>query len=509
MVRLLKKTGLFVVLLLGTGSVTLGQHIRLEQPVTITFRQLKADSALQLLQSKTGLNMTYNARFLPGNQRLNAQFEKVPLSIILDSIFQNPLLHYKIMSRQLVVFRLPQKDADQSRLLPAFKYFSGKITDARTGTPLPYASVSVLHEALGVITNKAGFFVIQIPDTHNNDTLIISHMGYYRQEIPVATLIGFQSIALHEKSVSLPEIFIRSTTAVNLVQKAIARLPANFYTASFMLRGFYREIIKKNKKYLSYTEALLDIYKRPLRPTLFHDQIKVLRMRKYSNFSHQDSVMFKLKGGLDAVLHLDVARNRPGFLEANQMSHYTYGFEDFTSLNNHLVYVVSFKPRSEEALPAYEGELYIDASSLAIVQVRFHYDRKALRKMNVQYVLKSSRRTRAFPVRAEYRVSYQLFNGKYFIHHILGDIRFSVQQKQRWLRSIFDVSFEIMTTDINSSHPARFANSETVKTNKVFSDFISEYDFPFWKTANIMVPEDNIIKALQHFKEKELQMEPR
>jgi len=507
-VSAIKKTGLLFALLMGISLIVYAQQDILNQPVSVSFHKLGVDSALRLLQSKTGFNLTYNARFLSQGKQMDANFDSIPLSIILDSIFGNPLLSYKIIDRQLVVLAQSKVSDSTSGLTPTiFKRYSGKIVEAKTGKSLPYSSVSVLHKGFGVISNKDGFFVIQVPDEFKRDTLVISYMGYYQKKVLISALQPFQTFGLHEKIVSLPEILIRNTSASGLVKKAISKISSNYYTEPFTIRGFYREIVKKNKKYMSYTEALLDIYKRPLRPTLYHDQVKVLKKRRYTDISGRDTVVFKLKGGLHAILQLDLVRNQPDFMLLNQMNNYTYAIQDITMLDGRLVYVISFSPRTDKVLPALEGDIYINAASLAMVQIQFHYTRKSLQKLKVQYVLKSSSNVRAFPVLAKYQVSYQLYNGKYYIHYILGNIRFRVKQKRHWLRSTFDVSFEMMSTDINNRHPIRFASDETVKTNKIFSDFTSGYDVPYWKNANIIVPEADINRVLQDFKEKDLKIE--
>ncbi len=502
----IKRIELIFTLLFGLNLTVLAQQAILNKPVSVSFRGISADSSLSLLQSKIGVDLTYNARFVSRNKLMNADFDSIPLSIVLDSIFGNPLLSYKIIDRQLVVVPQAQMTPETDSTYTCLR-FTGQIIDDENRKPLPYSSVSILHKSLGVISNHDGFFVFQLPDNYKNDTLVISHLGYYEKKIPVTDLQTFQHIELHEKIVSLPEILIRNTSALGLVKKALSNISPNYITSPFTLRAFYREIVKKNKKYMSYTEALIDIYKRPLRPSLYKDQVKVLKQRKFTDIERRDTVIFKLKGGLDAVLQLDVIRNRPDFMLWGGLHNYVYSIQDITLLAGHLVYVISFYPRSDMVLPAFDGEMYIDAVSLAMVQIQFHYGRKSLKMMKVRYVLKSNSHVHAFPVSVRYLVSYKSFNGKYYIHHILGDIGFRVKKKQHWLRSGYEVSFEMMSTDINNLHPARFAAAETVKTKKIFSDFIPGYDFAYWKDANVMVPEPDINKVLQGLKREDLKID--
>ncbi len=500
----LRNVLLIFVLVFGSVSLAEAQRMTLARPVSVSFSKLDADSALHVLERKTGVRLTYNARFLPLHRQINARFDSVPLAVVLDSIFGNPLLNYKLTGRQLVVFRVNDTGNAAYPQPELSERLTGRVVNSGTGAPVPYASVSVLHRGYGVITNREGDFALEIPKGFLKDTLAVGFLGYHRLLVPVSGLQGFRVFRLYPKIISLPEILIRSTSARELVAGAISKIPSNDFLKSFTFRGFYREEIKKSNRYLSYTEALLDVYKKPARPTLYRNQVKLVKMRKFVNVNRHDTVMFKLKGGLQAVFQLDLIRERPGFLLLSDMDHYDYALQNMTVSNGRLLYVVSFAPRNGQVHPALQGTLYIDAVSLAIVRVAFHYERKSLRRQKIQYVVKSRGDVRAYPVMARYQVSYQLFRGKYYVHYVLGNIRFRVKRKKQWLRSTYSISFEIMSTDINNRHPVRFARKETMPVNRIFSDLVSGYDLSYWKNANILVPETDIKNALKGFKKEVL-----
>lgn len=502
-----RKSGFIISVLLSLSFSLIAQESQLNQPVSVNFNNLLVDSALQVLGKKVHLDLTYNSKFLLSKRLIKASFDAVPLSIILDSLFQNPLLSYQIVQSQLVVLPKLETEVASEDIPPSFISLSGKITDEGNKRSLPFSSISVLHRGIGVISNKEGLFIIKIPRYLQNDTLLISHLGYFQKKLPIALLKPFNRYSLNEKVVSLPEILIRNTSAQALVEKALSKISTNYFVVPFSLRAFYRESVSRNKKYMSYTEALLDIYKRPLRPTLYHDQVKVIKNRKFTDINSRDTVMFKLKGGLDAILQLDVIRNRPDFMRLSRMKAYQFAVDNMTVIDGQLVYVISFEPRSEQMLPAFEGDLYIDATTLAILQVRFSYARNSLKKMKTQFVIKSSRHFKSAPTRVSYQVSYQEFKGKYYIQHIYGNISLKVKRKRQWLNSKYDVSFEMMSTDIDCAHPLRFPSGEKANTNRIFSDFIPGYDISYWKNANIMLPEANINKVLGGLKEEDLKIE--
>lgn len=80
----------------------------------------------------------------------------------------------------------------------------GVVTDSNIGSPLPGASVLVKGKAVGVTTDFDGAYTIRVTQ---NDTLIISFVGYKTQQIPVAGKTTI-NVALQEEASQLEEIVV-------------------------------------------------------------------------------------------------------------------------------------------------------------------------------------------------------------------------------------------------------------------------------------------------------------
>ncbi len=466
----------------------------------VEFNQIRLDSALRLLEKKTHLHFTYNAAFASTERIVDAKFNAVPLSVILDSLFQNPFLDYRIVQSQLVVVdqrKVRQVNGDSTAR--DILSMAGKVVDAHTGRPLAYCSVSLKGKSMGVITNKEGFFVFRIPKSMRKDTILISHLGYLIKSIPCDEISTVQRIGLNEKVISLPEILIRTAYAKDLVIKSLKQIKNNYDRNAYAMSAFYRETVKRNKKYQSYTEALLQIYKRARRPGLFGDQISLFKDRKYTAVRVGDSLKVKLKGGLAAILQLDVIRNKPSFLRYQFLDDYQYEIQNMTLLDGRLVYVVRFIPKKDIRKDLFQGELFIDLKNFAIVQVHFSYPRKSLKMMKNNFIVKSSGKMQSYPVRVEYTVRYQKVAHKYYIKYILGKLVFKTKVR-RWERSFnHRISFEMIRTDLNNQHPLPIHTDKRLKVNHIFSDMVPQYDVGYWGNANIIVPESDITKALRSF----------
>lgn len=501
-----KKFLAFSILFFAIEGAVSAQQSALYQHVTVYFHNVPVDSALRILGKKVHLDLTYNSSLVPHRNTVTAIFDSIPLAIVLDSLLQQPMVQYRIIDNQLILYEKHDTVSTTPVKIEQAKTIAGKIVDRADGGVLPFSSVSILHQSIGVISNEDGLFMFKIPTKYQNDTLVISHLGYYLYKVPVAETKDFKFYQMDERAVSLPEILIRSIPATELVRRAILKIPQNYFRGPYRMRSFYREIVKRDKKYLSYTEAILDIYKRPMRPTLFRDEVKVVKERKFTNPRSQDTLIFKLKGGIEAILQLDIVRNPVEFLELNNKT-YQFKLSTMQFVDGKLSYVIRFTPDEDQEEPAFEGEMFIDSKSLAILQIRFGYSRKSLKKLRNIYIVKTSKDIKSYPTNNQYVVSYKSYDGKYYIHHIRGTIGLKVKQKKKWLASHYSVTFEMISTDIENKSPIRFVASETIKPNRIFSDMISSDETKFWKNQNIILPETDITKALKRFKTEDLKKE--
>jgi hypothetical protein len=85
---------------------------------------------------------------------------------------------------------------------------NGKIEDSKTGQPLSYATIEILSLQTGTITDREGNFSLRIiPQEFIRDTIIFSHVGYKKKNMPVQDFMNSgKVIALDEMPVLLGEI---------------------------------------------------------------------------------------------------------------------------------------------------------------------------------------------------------------------------------------------------------------------------------------------------------------
>jgi hypothetical protein len=499
----LQKLWVIIILLLYFNVQAIGQEQVLYQPESLKFSNISVDSALQIIENQTGLHFTFNSDLLHTIENVNAHFQNVPLCIILDSLFANPNLNYQIIKSQLVVYEQELVSVSKaieidSIKLPLVQFsFGGEIRDAETGETLPFAAISVQKSVMGTVSNEDGIFSLQFRNQNVNDSILISYLGYKALKIALNNIPKYQVFQLQSTSISLKEVIVRDQSPERLIRLAISNKKKNYPNHSFVQRAFYREAVKRDKKYMLYSEGILDVLKRPYRPSLFSEQVKLIKQRTFKSIEREDTVQIKLHGGVQTSLDLDVVKHGFLFIDRESMDDYEYTMADMVLYDGKISYKIEFKPKNSKQAFAFDGFIYLDVESLAFVKLEFKYTKTSLHKLRNAFVLRSSPRLKIIPTDVNYSVSYKEFEGRYYIHHIQGELNLKVKRRRKFLSSKYSASFEMVTTELNGNAPRRFASNKTIKTNKIFSDLSPNYDLNFWGSDNFLLPEMDLMAAFE------------
>ncbi|MDC0539154.1 carboxypeptidase-like regulatory domain-containing protein, partial [Flavobacteriaceae bacterium] len=113
-----------------------------------------------------------------------------------------------------------------------------KIVDFTTYEPLENASIYIENSTIGSVSNVDGKFILLVPKRLENDTLVISSIGFKSFKILVSKFLNDEEIFLEEDIASLDEILImaeaRPKTGNDVVLRAIESLPNNLPEVPFM-----------------------------------------------------------------------------------------------------------------------------------------------------------------------------------------------------------------------------------------------------------------------------------
>jgi len=492
---------LVIMILFITGSSFLhAQENILDSRLSLRINEASISTVLKSLSRKTGYYFTYDTDLVEPENLTSVKTEKLPLKSILDTIFQDKVLNYSVIDNHIIIYRSVN---DSTPLLreegrePVY-ILTGKVTDAENGQPLPYASVSVEYRGKGTISNYEGEYTLKLAKDYLDDTLVVSYLGFYNRKIPVSQAVNSHfNISLTRMYVPIPEVLIRNREPMELIWKVKENIPGNYGSTPVQMTAFCRESVAKRNKLLTYSEAVLNMYKSSYTATLFNDQIKIYKSRKINNLEPSDTLTFKLRSGMDGCLFLDGVKNTFDFLSAESFSDYDYRMTDIINIGEEAAFVIEFEQKEhldDIALP--KGSIYINTSNYGIHAVDFEINDDYIDKLERSYIQQAAKGFNVKIRSAKYRVNYRYINKRYYLNHVRGDLEFYARKNNRLFGNTYTIFFEMAVTDIDTVNVHRFAREERAPLHSIFSETISSYDRQFWGTDNYVGPEESIKEAL-------------
>ncbi|MEP1489257.1 MAG: carboxypeptidase-like regulatory domain-containing protein [Algibacter sp.] len=384
-----------------------------------------------------------------------------------------------------------------------YKELKGKIIDADTKKPLSFTDLAVSESNISTITNTDGEFLLKISANLLDKTLVISHLGYEKQEIKISLFSNYEKITLIPAVTELTEVSI-STLKGNAKLMVLEVLKNKSYahsTDSKIMTAFYRETIKKRRKNASLSEAVVQIHKQPTN-SLKRDGIDLIKARKSTDYTRLDTLAIKLQGGPFSNLYTDVVKYTEYIFNEDNLDLYKFSFDKSTQINNSLVYVINFKQNSFINTPLYFGKLYVDAETLALTSALFHLNVSNKELSSKMYVRKKPKKVDVYPTQATYRVNYRTQNGKW--HYAYSNIllSFKVNWKGKLFNSTYTLNSEMAITDWkhNTDKYARIKNT-MLRPTTILTDKASGFSDPeFWGEYNIIEPEKSIESAIAKIK---------
>ncbi|MEO8774607.1 MAG: carboxypeptidase-like regulatory domain-containing protein [Gelidibacter sp.] len=176
------------------------------------------------------------------------------------------------------------------------KELKNKISDFGMLMPIESASIYVQNTTIGTVSNADGKFVLLVPVQFEQDTLVISSIGYKSFKILVGEFDNTQEIYLEEDIASLDEIILivenRPKTANDIVLKALEKLSDNMPEAPYLQKGFLRHKERNRREFKWLIESAITVYDSSYRSsTASNLKINVDQVRKSYDLRDVDSLL--------------------------------------------------------------------------------------------------------------------------------------------------------------------------------------------------------------------------
>jgi hypothetical protein len=495
--------GVIFFLFLSLAGLTRGQDSLIYQRITIRDTSLKVQQVFGLITKATGLSFSYNPEIIDLERNIRVAANQESLHATLDSVLEDPSLEYRIIGHQIVIFRpvvIKRSGAEASygkdRL--SVLEIKGRILDIQNRQPISFAGISLLDKSEGTVANLQGDFLLKIDSHHLQDSLAVACMGYETLVLPVSDIVTRpQDYYLKPDIIPIQEVIIRKINSMSLLRNALANIPKNYPVHPVLLTSFYREIITKGNQVMAVSEAILQTYKTAYNLSVGGDQIKIVKGRKTADNSHSDTLVLKLKAGLNATLLLDVVKNTPDFLTEENFSSYSYNMTDIIVNGQNESYVISFSPKEGYPESFYRGRIFLDIKSMAITAVEFEVDPEKMEEATGMFVLKKPRDIRVKPQKAQYRVTFSKTGDRYLLNLIRCETAFRIRHKNQLFGSVYSTILEMAVTRAETEDIERFRIKETARSQEIFMEQITDFRDSFWGEYNYIKPEEPLEEAIK------------
>ena len=383
--------------------------------------------------------------------------------------------------------------------------YKGTVVDKKTKKPLVFATIVVEESNISTVTNTEGAFSLKIPKEETAKNILISFLGYKSKRIPLAKLQEKNTtIFLNVSVTQLTEIKISAPKdAKKLVRETLSKKGENYFTDPTIMTAFYRETIKKRKKNISLSEAVVNIYKAPYTSTR-KDAVQLFKTRKSTDYTKMDTVALKLQGGPFNALYLDIIKYPDYIFDEQSIENYKFTFERATVINNKDIYVIRFKQKEHINTPLYAGTLFIDPVNKVLTSASYALNISNRVQAAKMFVRKKPKNAKVWPTEITYRVTYKEKNNRWYYGYSSVFMEFKINWSKKLFNSVYSMRCEMAVTDWNKNKTNAKPNAkEKIKTSIILSEEAVGFSDPnFWGEYNIIEPEKSIETAIKKIKKQ-------
>ena len=404
---------------------------------------------------------------------------------------------------------------------------TGTVRDHETRRRMENVTVTLAGTSIGTVTNADGVFSLKISGSLTSRNLEFSHIGYQNTSMlipansektafssdsnPNSTSSTNQTntqifsskhtvtIWMTPTARQLDEALIFGADARQLVEEALRNIPENYPHTNNQLQSFYRETVQKGQRYISVSEAMMDVYKTPyLRRDPDRDRVRLTKARRLMSQKASDTLAVKVEGGPTQSLYLDIVKNPDILFNLQTLDYYSFILEPYEMMDGRIQYVIRFEPRAIVDYALCEGRIYIDREELAITRAEYFLDVSDTDKATSAILRKKPFGIRFRPLEVHQVVQYKLQGDVAYLSYIRNEIRFKCDWKRRLFSSVYTARSEMVVVERDEQPQNPISRQEAFKSSQIFYDMVNVYwDEDFWKDYNIIEPTESLENAVK------------
>ena len=169
-------------------------------------------------------------------------------------------------------------------------YIKGKVINSATPGPVPFATIHLRNNQLGVYANADGDFKIIRSQEFLSDSVIITCIGFKRYSVAFSNLSdsSVNKIYLDPIIYKLSEVSVISSArklgSIAIIRRAIKNIPVNYPSKPFNYISYYRDYQKDGSNYINLNEAIVQTLDNGFGAKSISNKYRLLDFRKNIEF---------------------------------------------------------------------------------------------------------------------------------------------------------------------------------------------------------------------------------
>ncbi|MEO1051509.1 MAG: carboxypeptidase-like regulatory domain-containing protein [Bacteroidota bacterium] len=422
----------------------------------------------------------------------------------------------------------------QLTVLGQNKTLTGKVVDENSN-PISFANVGLPEHGIGTATNLSGLFDIHIREGFQQDSLVISAIGFETKKIKIADLIAVDSIIISLE----PHVLVMKGLTVNaldenaksIVVKALNNYKTNYIRKKYQLKGFYRQLIRNDETYMLLAEAAFTVFDRGYNK--YQDKrVRLDALRKSNDHRDMDSLDIHYDTlmehndlmGLLGSDYIDSRRDRNGYgywplVNQSMTRNFDFLLDSLSYFDGHLVYCISFFSNRDWMSNKYQefNRLIIRTGDYAVIEMHVGMKPKEItnstkeQRGNAAYLVDGWRRLQV--------IKYRKYKNHWYPYYMSSYGSLVGGDKQKASRLAFEQARQTGSTTLNYKDQSlngrkidpdknnfysfrellitevkdrgdkfrKVKLKEQMDRNQYVRNHKKEYDPDFWKNYNVLL----------------------
>lgn len=331
---------------------------------------------------------------------------------------------------------------------------TGRIVDATTGEPVPFAHVT-LGKTVSV-SNVEGVFAIN-PTSNADSVLEVSFVGYTPARINI-NRFSIKQIQLRESALNLDAVTV--WTGQRLMHEVHKHTIVNYQMEAQRMTSYYKERLLGNDSLYYLAEGIMEVFE-PSNVSTDEVQISPLRTRRKVQQKLDPQQITLISGSAFDMVRSSIWRSN-SFLSRENIGNYEFEYMGKMAYGEREVYRVMFFPKNEKGYIS--GDIYIEEESFAIVKLVYEP------QVEKSYFWEWVRWTEEFkPIEGNYQLTHVSFEG-------------------RWIEMGVEYFYQAQLINNNfiRSHPS-YQHDATITKKDIFVNKAGDdFSEAFWEGFNFL-----------------------